>query len=62
MMKSNLEKIAHIENLEKWVARDFSTSRTTKKKVNLGVSPQLEKLSKIMASPIKIQRNEEPDD
>ena len=35
MMKSNLEKVAHIENLEKWAARDFSTSRTTKKKVRL---------------------------
>ena len=35
MMKSNLEKVAHIENLEKWVARGFSTSRTTKKKVKL---------------------------
>lgn len=44
MMKSNLEKVAHIENLEKWVARDFSTSKTTKRKVGLAQSPQLEKL------------------
>ena len=49
MMKNNLEKVAHIENLEKWAARDFSTSRTTKKKVNLAQSPHLEKLSRIMA-------------
>lgn len=62
MMKSNLEKVAHIENLEKWVARGFSTSRTTKKKVKLNQSPNLEKLQKIMVAPIKIERNEEPDD
>lgn len=62
MMKSNLEKVAHIEKLEKWVQRDFSTSYTTKKKVNLGLNPHLEKLSKIMASPIKIEKKEEEDD
>lgn len=62
MMKSNFEKVAHIENLEKWVQRDFSTSYTTKKKVNHGLSPHLEKLSKIMATPIKIEKKEEEDD
>lgn len=42
MMKSNLEKVAHVDNLEKWVQRGFSTTRTTKRRVNLNASPKLE--------------------
>jgi len=54
MMKNNLEKVGHIENLEKWVRRGFSTSHSTKKTINLAASPQLEKLSRIAQSPIRI--------
>jgi len=53
MMKSNLEKVAHVDNLEKWVQRGFSTTRTTKRRVNLNASPKLEYLSKIVMSPLK---------
>ncbi len=54
MMKSNMEKVGHIENLEKWVRRGFSTSRSTKKQINLFESPNLEKLSKQALSPVKM--------
>lgn len=51
MMKSQHEKVAHIEGLEQWVQRGFSTTRSTKKqvKVNFSQTPRLEKLSKEMA-------------
>ena len=58
MMQGNLEKVSHIEGLEKWVKRGFSTSRSVKKQVNLSGlhgSPRLEKLSKQAASPVKIK-------
>ena len=55
MMKGNLDKVAHVECLEKWVQRGFSTTRSTRKKVNLQTSPHLEKLSKIAASPAKLK-------
>ena len=45
MMKSQHDKVAHIENLEKWVRRGFSTSRSTKKNVNLKENPNLIQLS-----------------
>lgn len=59
MMKGNLDKVAHIENLEKWVRRGFSTSRSTKKNVDLRSNPALEQLSKIVQSPIKLKRDTE---
>lgn len=55
MMKCNLDKVAHVELLEKWVQRGFSTTRSTRKKVNLQSSPRLEKLSRIVASPVKLK-------
>ena len=63
MMKNNLEKVAHIESLEQWVKRGFSTTRTTKKQVGLANSPHLEALSKKAAAPmlIKVEKNEEED-
>ena len=59
MMKNNLEKVSHIEGLEKWIRRGFSTSRSTKKAVNLNQHPELETLSKIVASPIKLKKTHE---
>ena len=56
MMKNNMDKIGHIENLEKWVKRGFSTSRTTFRSLNLTEHPDLEVLSKKANSPIKIER------
>ena len=61
MMKNNHEKVAHEQNLEKWVQRGFSTSRSTKKAVKLHDSA-LESLSKKANSPIKIIRRVEDDD
>lgn len=58
MMRGNHDKVAHIESLEKWVRRGFSTTRSTKKQVRLNENPNLEKLSKIAASPIKIEKTE----
>ena len=55
MMKNNHDKVAHEENLERWVQRGFSTTRSTKKAVKLHDS-NLEMLSKKANSPIKIQR------
>lgn len=57
MMRGNLEKVSHIENLEKWVRRGFSTSRSTKKNVNLKDNAHLEQLSKIAQSPVKLKTN-----
>ena len=62
MMKGNLEKVAHVESLNNWVSRGFSTTRSTRKKVNLQGSPQLEKLSKIAASPVKLKEFKTIDD
>ena len=62
MMKNNLEKVSHIENLEKWVKRGFSTSRSTKKNINLKGSPELERIAKIAASPVKLKAYEVPDE
>ncbi len=53
MMKNNHEKVAHVENLEKWVQRGFATTRSTKKAVKLHDST-LEQLSKKANSPIKV--------
>jgi len=61
MMKSNFDKIAHIESLEKWVKRGFSTSRGTLKHLRLTDAPQLADLSKKMSSPIKIVRQDAPE-
>ena len=57
MMKGQQEKVKHVEGLEQWVARGFSTTRSTKKnvKVNLSQTPRLESLSKKMAMPIKLK-------
>ena len=55
MMRNNQDKISHIENLEKWVRSGFSTSRTTRQKVNLNQSPELEKRAREAASPVKLR-------
>lgn len=48
MMRNNIEKVSHMEDLEKWIKRGFSTTRNTKKHVSLALSanPMLEALSK----------------
>ena len=51
MMKNNIEKGTHVENLGKWVARGFSTSRSTKKTINA----KLERLSRVVQSPVKVK-------
>lgn len=56
MMKNNLDKIGHIENLERWVKRGFSTSRSTLRSLNLSDQPELSILSKKANSPVKINR------
>ena len=60
MMKNNMEKISHMEDLEKWVRRGFSTSRNTKKHVSLALAanPMLEQLSKQAQSPVKLGKSE----
>ena len=56
MMKNNMDKIGHIENLEKWVKKGFNTSRSTFRSLNLQDNPELEILSKKANSPVKIER------
>lgn len=56
MMKNNQDKVGHIENLEKWVKRGFSTKNSTMRSLNLTDNPELSILSKKASSPFKIQR------
>ena len=62
MMKSNLSKVSHMENLEKWARRGFSTSHSTKKTVDLRGSGNLFDLSKKASSPFKLKPYEAPDE
>ena len=55
MMKNNLDKVGHIENLEKWVKRGFTTKNATLRSLKLSDNPELSILSKKASSPVKIQ-------
>ena len=47
LVKTNIERNNYIDELDSWAKRGFSTTRSTKKKIKLSKSPELEKLSKI---------------
>ena len=47
LVRTNIERNSYVEDLDKWAKKGFATSRSTKKKINLTSSPELEKLSKI---------------
>ena len=57
MMKNNMDKVGHIENLERWVKRGFRTSSTVMRSLKLSDNPELSILSKKATSPIKIEKN-----
>jgi len=62
MMKNNMDKVGHIENLERWVKRGFRTSSTVMRSLKLSDNPELSILSKKATSPIKIEKNTNQDD
>ena len=47
LVKSNIDRNNFVHELDSWAKKGFSTSRSTRKKINLTTSPELEKLSKI---------------
>ena len=54
LVKTNMDRNTYIDELDTWAKKGFSTSRSTRKKVNLTQnSPHLEKLSKIAHGIIK---------
>ena len=52
-VRTNIERNNYIADLDNWAKKGFATSRSTRKKVNLTASPELEKLSKIAHGVIK---------
>ena len=53
MVKTNIERNNYIQELDSWAKTGFSTSRSTRKKVGLQASPNLEKMAKIAHGTMK---------
>ena len=47
LVRTNMERNNYVHDLDSWAKTGFATSRSTRKKVGLSASPNLEKLSKI---------------
>ena len=53
IVKTNIDKNQYITELDQWAKTGFSTSRSTRQKVNLSASPALEKIAKIAQGKMK---------
>ena len=50
LVRTNIEKQRVNHNLDKWAASGFSTSKKSKKLINVANSPELVKLSRMVRS------------
>ena len=53
IVKTNIDRNNYISDLDQWAKTGFSTSRTTKNRLNLSASPALEKIAKIAQGKMK---------
>ena len=53
LVKTNMERNNYVHELDSWAKTGFATSRSTRKKLGLSASPQLEKMAKIAAGKMK---------
>ena len=56
LVRTNIDKVAFVDSLEKWAGRGFSTSRSVRKQLNVTASPELKKLAKTLVSPISVKK------
>jgi hypothetical protein len=54
LVRTNIEKGRYVEDLGKWASQGFSTSRVSRRKLNMTQSPGLHKLAKDALTPMSL--------